>query len=297
MRSVLLAILIIATGIPRPGSAQHPVDVEQLTADHHFYEALLTYQRLPKRRATTDSVIAAAKSAWGLSLLKRAQEEYSTALKDPALKPTERARIHLAKGIISFQDDQYQEAILNADKAGELLPTPSPLRAKVWFLRGESLMRLNSYAPAEAEYQKALAEGSASDMPDLHLALGLVQIKLGKTNAAREHLQQIPLDSSRTPEALRALATLALETKDYGQAKVWLTRARKDYPDQFIDSWVDYALVKVAVSEGDLGAVEGVRAQAESKFPPSDGWLMLLQAQAESFQWLRNQGEVVHAVN
>jgi hypothetical protein len=80
---------------------------------------------------------------------------------------------------------------------------------------------------------------------------------------------------------------IALDTGKMKSASFWLKKGRAEYPDSFLDSWVDYALLRIAMSENDQVAVREVRAAATKKYPPSDPWLNLLQAAAEGFEWAR----------
>ncbi len=56
--------------------AQHSIDVQRLAAKGEYFEALANYEKLPKRRANTEAITAAARSAWGLGLSDRAIQEY-----------------------------------------------------------------------------------------------------------------------------------------------------------------------------------------------------------------------------
>ena len=116
-------------------------------------------------------------------------------------------------------------------------------------------------------------------------------MRLGKYDEARQQLENIPLNHERTAMAIRHLAHIALKGERFETAGFWLQRGRETYPDSFIDSWVDYAMLEIAVHLGDSAQVEMVRAQAQQKYPPSDQWLGLLNAAAESYEWKASRAE------
>ena len=270
--------------------AQHPIEVERAAAQGDYMAALVTYDRLPERRATLGAREAAAASAWGLGLPDRAIEEYDRILKDESLAPQKRARLFLSRGAIELQENRFQVASLFAERSVQQLAEPSPLRAQALLLWGQSLSRLGMAGKAEEKLEQALKESLSADRPDIHYQLAECQLILGKFDEARAHLEQVPLHHERTSKALRYLAQLAVERKDPGQITFWLTKGREDYPRDFLDSWVDYALMSAAIQEENVTRVLDLREQAATRFPPSDHWLTLLQAESEIFLWNEAHG-------
>jgi tetratricopeptide (TPR) repeat protein len=287
LRWFVLATLVALFAGVALAQAQHPSDVQKLTADGRYYDALLAFERMPKRISTTDSTIAAAKSAWALSLTGMARLNYDTALRDERLSAVEKARIVLGKGLIEFQDERYQVAALYAEKVAATLPEASPLRGNGWLLWGESLSRMKLYGQAEEKYSKALEEVDSDIVPEVHFLLGEARIRLGKYSDAKADYEAVPLRSDRGPIAIRRLASIALEQGHTSHAAFWLAKGREEFPDSFVDSWVDYAEVEAAIQKGDHDRIREVRAEALKKFPPSDPWLILLCASAEAFEWKR----------
>lgn len=290
----LLSILIV----PVQGWGDHPIDVQRLAAQGEYFQALATNDRVANRVSTTDSVLAAARSAWALSLPQPAADLYEKALRDSTLSPTDRARIELARGIIEYQENRPQVAALFADRALARLPNPGPLRSKVWLLHAESKMKLRAFGAAERFYEKALEESDPADVTEVSFLLGQCQVVLGKETEARVSLKRVPLDHERTPAALRYLAQISLRSGDSDQTAFWLETGREKYPESFLDSWVDYALLKIAAEQNNFEKVREIREQALKKYPPSDYWLSLLEAQAEVYEWQRRQPavqEVAHA--
>lgn len=284
-----LMILVLVGGlVPALTAAQHPIDVQRQLAAGDYYSTLVAYERMPKRKATPAAVIAAGKAAWALSLPDRAVQEFDTVLRDQQLGSEERARLLLSRGVIEFQEDRYQVAILFAEKAVLALNTSSSLRAKAWLLWGEALSRLDSHGAAEQKYFKALEEEDEDGRPDINFRLGECQLKLGKLSEARANFELLPLGHEQSAAAIRHLSGIALDEGRYDQAAFWLKKGREQFPEAFLDSWVDYALLKVAVSQNDSSAVRQIKSEAEKRYPPSDHWLTLLQAAAENYQWRQN---------
>ena len=159
------------------------------------------------------------------------------------------------------------------------------MQAKAWLLWGESLSRLNSYGAAEEKYQKALEASLPAERPEVHYLLGTCQMKLGRFAQARQNFERVPLQHPRTADTLRGLAELSLQQGQSAQAVFWLKKGRQDYPDKFLDCWVDYILVRAAVEMKDAKQVNLLQTEAQKKYPPSDYWLTLLNAAAEAFNW------------
>lgn len=280
---LLASVFVLAN---RAG-AEHPIDVQRLAAKGDYMKALSTYDSMPERRRTTYSSIAAARSAWALGLTNRAVEEFERVLQDNSVSKVDRGRVLLSRGIIEFQEGRYPTAAVFADRSARELEQPSSLRAKVWLLWGQSLMRMASWAPAEEKALKALEEGSDEDLGEIHYTIGVVQQMLGRNTEARQHFEKVPLEHERTPLAIRNLAEIALEDGRYEDVLFWLDKGRKDYSDNFLDSWVDYTAVEAAIGMDDVEKVRSVRAEAARQFPPSDKWFNLIEAAAEGYEWKR----------
>lgn len=278
--SILIFFLYI-----HPLYAQHAIDVQRKTLEGQHYDALLLYDKMSKRRVTIDAAIAAGKSAWALGLSERAIAEFDAVLRKPGIPDDKRARLLLSRGILEYQSERYQIAILYVEKVMNIVREPSPLRAKAWMLWGESLYELGSYGSAKEKYSTALKEASDSLLGDIHYLIGRCEVKLGQLEAARVHFESLPIMHSKTPDAIRSLASIALQLGTYDDVEFWLTRGRQQFPEYFIDSWVDYALAKVAMHKNNTDRVHEIYVQAVQKYPPSDHWLNLLSAAHESYYW------------
>jgi tetratricopeptide (TPR) repeat protein len=265
--------------------AEHPIDVQRLSAEGDHFKALTLYELLPERRLAEDTRIAAAKSAWALGLTKKACGLFDAVLRGNSIDTDERARITLSRGVIDFQEGRYQEAALFSEKAAGLLPERAPLRGRALLLWGQSLLKAQAYASAEEKLLRALGEVAPSDRPDVALLLGSVQIKLGKLSDAERFVKTIPATHPSASEAIRMLASIALQTKQNERARFWIEKGKSTYSDAFLDSWPDYGLAKVAIEANDLPQARSVVDRASQRFPPSDPWLILMKAALEQAEW------------
>ena len=99
-----------------------------------------------------------------------------------------------------------------------------------------------------------------------------------------------PLSHERASSAVRYLAGIALDQKNFKDAGFWLARGQEEYGERFLDSWVDYALTQVAINEKNSDKVRTIRTAAAAKYPPSDPWVTMLNAAAEAFEWSQAKG-------
>ena len=280
----LLAIIIAV-----PAFAQHPVDVQKKTAEGDHFRALANFDKLPRRRKTKDAKLAAAKSSWALGLSKRAVKEYEELLRSDSLSEREKAEILLSRGIIELQEERPEVALVYAEKTIKVLESPSPLRSRAWMLWGEGLYASKSYGPACNKFKKAVEEALPLEKPDIEYQIGRCERKLGKYEEAINHFQRIPLYHPRTPDAVRNLAQVSLDQSDFKQAAFWLEKGKQEHPGKFLDSWVDYAFMQIAIHNEDSQTVKQIRVQAQEKYPPSDAWLALLNAAAQAFEWRKQE--------
>lgn len=265
--------------------AEHPIDVQKLSAEGDHFKALSMYELLPDRRLDEDTHIAAARSAWALGMTRQATELFDAILRGDAVGPDERARITLSRGIIEYQEERYQEAALFAEKAATQLPEKAPLRGRAMLLWGQSLYRSQAYSVAEEKLLAALVDAAPSDRPDVALSLGRTLMKLGKVSEAEKTLKLIPASHAHAAEAIRMLARIAFLTKEGERARFWIEKGRSSYTDAFLDSWADFGLVTVALESNDLPRARSVVERAQKRLPPSDNWLILMQSALEQAEW------------
>jgi tetratricopeptide (TPR) repeat protein len=273
----------------RVAVAQHPSEVQKLSAEGDHFKALTLFELLPTKKVGTDTRIFVAKSAWALGLNRQAGELFDAVLRDKSISAEVRARVTLSRGAIEYQEGRYQEAALYAEKATSLLADSSPLRGRGYLLWGQALVRAGSIGTAEEKLKAALTDAEGQDKPEINFTLAGVEMRLGKFAEAERRLRAIPTDHERTPLAVRMLASIALETQSYERARFWIERGKSDYPEGFIDSWAEYGLLRSRLAEGDMTKAREIVEQAGKQYAPSDPWLILMQAALEGSEWDRQQ--------
>lgn len=282
----LVLLLIIQLGLGAAAEAQHPLDVQRLTAQGRHLDAVVTWEKMAKRITTVDATIAAARSAWALSLPETAHDQFDEALRSNELSALHRASLTFAKAILFFQENRFELATVWGEKAQTLCPpSATGLRARIFGLLGEAELELERVASAEQHLSAALKFAASADAPELAFHLARARIRLGKLDDARAALEQIPLSHERAPEAIRALAVVAARQRDLPRVGFWLTQGRQEFPDKFLDGWVDYMLMESAISAADVGRVRELREAMAQRLPPSDHWRVLSEASAEAFEW------------
>jgi tetratricopeptide (TPR) repeat protein len=279
------AALVALVLVPGQLLAQHVIDIQRATADGDYFKALATYDAMPKRRITTAATLAAAQSAWGLGLSDRARIEFDRVLRSDQLSREERARVLTERGVIEFQEGAYQQASVFAERAVVEARQYPAQAGRAYLLWGESLTALGQHAAARERYSRAILNVSDVEKPEVYFLLGRSQFELGDYGSARDNFERVPVDHPRAPEAIRGLAEASLKVGDFAQASFWLTQGRDRFPQRFLDSWVDYALVRSAIGQREQEAVMSLRSEAEQRLPPSDGWLILMQGMAEAYEW------------
>jgi tetratricopeptide (TPR) repeat protein len=279
------SLLVLTLLTARVADAQHPVDVQRLAAEGDYFKALAVYELLPSRQLDQDTYVSAAKSAWALGLTKQASALFDTVLRKQGLSDDDRARLTLSRAAIEHQEERYQEAALFAEKAAGYIVEKAPLRGRALLLLGQSLLRLGAYASAEEKLLEAFADAAPSDRPDVAFSLGTVQLKLGKLAEAERAFKAIPTDHLRAASAVRLLAVISLQSEQGDRARFWIERGKSNYSEGFLDSWGDYGLATVALKADNIAEARAVVEKAEKRYPPSDGWLILMQAALEQAEW------------
>jgi len=136
---------------------------------------------------------------------------------------------------------------------------------------------------AVAALTQSLAALEEQYVLEAHLSLATCLERQGNLIEARSHLEQIPLNHSLTPVAIRGLARIAATIHEFDRARFWIQKGRAEYPESFTDSWNDYVLFKDTASRNKPEEVLALVDDVTARFPPSDGWLALLEADTEIF--------------
>lgn len=280
-----VAMLVLGLCFANVTNAEHQIDVQRRSAEGDHFKALSIYELLPQRGMNYTTKIAAANSAWALGDRKKASALFDAVLREADVPQEQRARISLSRGIIELQEERYQECSLFAEKAVALLKDGAPLRIRGLLLLGQALAEMKRFASAEERLIEALRDAGASDRPEIALALANVQVKLGKLDDAQKVLKLVPANHEYAGTAVRLLSRIALQSENTVRAQFWLKKGRSDYEESFLDSWSDFSLTKIALRQGDIMTARGIVEAARQRFPPSDRWLILMEADLEQAEW------------
>ena len=266
--------------------AEHPINVQKNAINKEYYKAMVSFERLPRQKLNKEVLLSAAQSAWALSLPDTAIELFDKILDDKNISNKEKAKIYLYKGIIDFQEGKYSISQIFAKKALSFSNDISEsLKSAALKLLGDSYFKLKLYGEAKREYIEALKYADNNQQPSIYLQKGMAEFYLGSFDEAQKDLQKVSMDNEDAPLAIKLLMKILLEKKDYQKLKKWIEVLNIEFPDEFIDSWIDYAKVKVAISEDNKREALKVLEFAKDKYPESDSWINLAKASLETYLW------------
>lgn len=145
---------------------------------------------------------------------------------------------------LAQMDIEAREFRRAMDEIGGLLsrPLPPELRSAVLLLRGEAAYRAKAYEVAAESFGRFLFEFPGHpEVASANLSLGWAELRLGRRDAARQHLlnfaRSFPQDP-RAGETMLLAAELAAQAED--------TAAARDLIEQFLSRFPNHALVPVA---------------------------------------------------
>ncbi|MGI6680618.1 MAG: tetratricopeptide repeat protein [Bdellovibrionota bacterium] len=266
--------------------AQHPIDVQKNANNKEYYKAMISFEKLPKQKINKNVLTSAAKSAWALSLPDVAVELFDKILENDDITNKEKATIYLYKGIIDFQEEKYSSSQVYAQKALELSgDDTNSLKSACLKLIGDNLFNLKLYGKAKEKYTEALKYAKPFETSSIYLQRGITSFYLGSFTEAQNDLKKVSMDNEDAPLAVRLVMKILLDKKDFNNLKKWLAVSNEEFPNEFIDSWVDYAKVKVAINDKDKKTAIKILDEAKEKFPQSDLWINLASASLETFLW------------
>lgn len=174
----------------------------------------------------------------------------------------------------------YELSICYAVEAGNAagkLQTAAEDPAALHRLRGDVLLRLKGDAAA-AEREYKLAISMRRDDPALLERLAEAQLTAGDSDGARQTAQAALAIDPHQADALRTLASVAMRSRDYGQALPWLQRLSTESPG---DRTVQAELGKALEQSGN--ATESLHYLAPALaagYPDEKGALHALEARA-----------------
>ncbi len=283
IKLLLLSIFFIIFGTDI-ALAEHPINVQENAINKEYYKAMISFEKLPKQKVTKDVLLAAAQSAWALSLPDKAIELFDSILNNFELSQKERAKIYFFKGIIEFQEERISSAELLARETIKITHNDS-LKASALKLLGDCSFKMKQYGQAQKQYTKALEFASKEEINSIYFQRGSAFFYLGKLNEASKDLEKVSLENEDAVSAIKLLIKISLEEKNFKALKHWIKVANTEFSEQFIDSWLDYAKLQLAIHEKDKNLSKKILKEAQEKFPPSDPWINLAMASFETFLW------------
>ncbi|MGA8940262.1 MAG: tetratricopeptide repeat protein [Acidobacteriaceae bacterium] len=198
----------------------------------------------------------------------------------PALERKLALRSSSRVGVPQDMNTAYVLSICYAVEAGNAagqLQTAAEDPAALHRLRGDVLLRLKGDAAA-AEREYKLAISMRPDDPALLERLAEAQLTAGDSDGARQTAQAALAIDPHQADALRTLASLAMQSRDYKQALPWLQRLSAESPG---DRTVQVELGKALEQSGS--AAESLRYLAPALaagYPDEKGALHALEARA-----------------
>jgi Flp pilus assembly protein TadD len=179
---------------------------------------------------------------------------------------------------------------VEAGKAAAVLQSKSTDAASLNRLRGDVLLRLKGDAgAAEEEYRKGIALHPGD--PTLLARLADAQLTAGDPESARRSaLDALTIDPHR-PDALRTLASLAMNSRDYQQALPWLRQLAIEAPG---DRTVQVELAKALAQTGNAAeALDRLAPVLAAGYQDEKGSLHALEARL--LRQLGREGEATKA--
>jgi len=256
---------------------------QALQRSHHSEEALEAWAgfALERFRQIGEGLRASEAGVAAVRRLQQTATKPATALACP--DPIAALERRLAAGRAGSNENvetAYKLSVcyaVEAGKAAELLQASSHDEAALHRLRGDVELRLKQdAAAAQLEYRKAIALRPGD--PALLARLAEAQSAAGDTEAAKQSAQAaLGIDPHRT-EALRTLAFVAMNNRDYDQALPWLRQLAAAAPD---DRTAQVELGRALAQTGQSAdALKYLAPVLAAGYPDEKGALHALEARA-----------------
>jgi tetratricopeptide (TPR) repeat protein len=280
-----LALVLVCQAVPV--RAEHPVEVQRAFEEQRYLDALVSYVQIPTRRRTAHSIELAFESAWALGIHDVALGHLTTLEETFPRYFASYPELLLKRAVVEYQAGYFDRAKTSAERLWESKAS-AILRGEGLALASEIARRRNDndLSIVLAEKAVSLLPANRQDEPRLLAALG--HYNQGHLDLAGQHLRQIAPDYPQVGRALRLLIEVALKQGDFAAASVWLEEGLRIVKDFQTDSWIDYVKTQVAIANSDKDSLEGLLAEVAHKYPDSDSWRVLLEAEAEQFFWVLN---------
>jgi tetratricopeptide (TPR) repeat protein len=283
MVRLLILILVAAPTMALSEEASHPFTVVRAVADGDYYSALKNYLTSSSSQVEKQAKIAAVESGAALSLPDFALHESSQLITGDRLSGEEEQKLRFIRALIGYQEGNYNEALKEASLGIDKCKIRCGYGVRLEILTGDAYLKLNKRELALAAYDRAeiLAQDHKELTQEISFRKGEILYDLGEYQASKDHYLKITRTHPRAAKALRRLAEIYLNQKSYDEAVMCLTTGRAEFPEAFLDSWVDYALVEIAAKRHESEALLEISEAAKQRYPSNDGWASLLKAEAE----------------
>jgi predicted Zn-dependent protease len=213
----------------------------------------------------------------GVATARRLQQ---AAAKPAALLSCDGSISALEKGLAAKleMDHAYRLSIcyaVEAGKAAEQLQAKDEDPAALHRLRGDVLLRLKGdAAAAKAEYQQAIK--ARPNDPTILERMAEAQLAAGDADGARQSAQAALAIDPHQREALRTMASLAMNDRDYEKAIRWLRQLVAESPN---DLAVQVELGKALAQTGNTAeALKYLAPALSSGYPDEKGALHATEA-------------------
>lgn len=167
-------------------------------------------------------------------------------------------QVFIDRGIIEYDDKNYQAALASFERAIELDPEEPHAR----YFAGITLIALDRFEDAVAQLSRGLA--LAKDDPDIPFALGIALFNLARYDQALPHFQAV---AAREPERENLgfyLGVISYENKEYERALGSLERAKSSDPTfqqltRFYAALANHQLGREAEASLEMAQAETLR--------------------------------------
>ena len=238
-------------------------------AESDFYlgnleEACVNYLKSSKA-ANDDKVgtLANLGLAWSNLKLKRygEAEEAFTDIKQSDLDKKSMDIMLLGQALLMFQTNRVYESKKIYDQLINASSDPL-ISAQAYLGKGDALYNLAEYAAAAKVYKEGLDKIVKHSVPPelvnkLHYNLGLVYIKQGELNSAREEIERSAGSSGDQEVRVEAFSQIGDAYQDSGElaksAEIY-ANILKDYPNSSHSDYVQYQLATAQLKNNDYGA-------------------------------------------
>jgi hypothetical protein len=275
---------------PLRSLADHPVKVERAFLQQRYFDALVAYRNIPQRRKTQKISRMAVESAWALGLSYDALKEISVIEKNFPAYMISNPDLQMIRAILYYQEGDLEAARKALLVLQESEKADSKLKGEGYTLNAEIAQRFHDYDLAVAYAEKALTFLPKDKQNEARILAATAHYEQGRLAEAKQLLLEVFDDHAEAPRALKLLGKIALIEGQYDQVYNLLHHSRDQYPTLKSDSWISFALAKVAMAKNDEKSLKNILLKTENDFPESETWRILMEAELEK-HYRNGQGE------